>query len=100
MAIDLEKYKLPTSSSVNLDKYKTVQESSQIPDTRSISDKIWEGIASAGTDITNFLGGRAVAETLGSELAKIGKPQNEKDIISAEQPTLKQTAGSALQLGT
>lgn len=57
-------------------------------------------VLNAGTAVTNFLGGKAVQETFGAELAKIGKTQAEKDMLSAEQPSIGQTTGSALQLGS
>lgn len=50
--------------------------------------------------VTDAIGARAVADTYGSEIAKIGKSQQEKDIISSEQPTVGQTTGSALQTGS
>lgn len=50
--------------------------------------------------IVDVLGGEAVTDTFASEIAKIGRTQEEKDMISASQPTLGQTAGSALSLGS
>lgn len=56
-------------------------------------------ILNTATDITKFLGGGAVADTFGATAAKIGKSKQEKDIISQDQPSVKQTIGSGLQLG-
>lgn len=54
-----------------------------------------------GTAVTNFLGGRAVANTFGAEIAKsrAGSAQ-EREFISQAQPGVKETLGSALQLGS
>lgn len=61
---------------------------------KSLSQKILD----IGTGVTNFLGGKAVADTFGAEIAKAkAKTPEEKNLIT--QPTLKETAGSALQLG-
>lgn len=60
---------------------------------------IGQKVLNAGTAVSNFFGGKGVADTFGSEIAKIGKTPQEKASISQSQPTLGQTAGSALQLG-
>src|SRR3990167_3400646 len=105
MAIDLEKYKLPTNSSVNLDKYKTVQESSPIPDTRSISDKIWEGIASVGNATNKIFQGKQVGEAIGT-LGGYGvttikeslglSPQGATRAYDLSSPNIKQVAGDVI----
>jgi len=64
-----------------------------IPKQEGIGQKI----LNAGTSVTNFLGGKAVAETFGAEIAKLGATPQEKQYIT--QPSVKETAGSALQLG-
>lgn len=56
-------------------------------------------VLDAGTSVSNFFGGKGVADTFGAEIAKIGKSQQEKDIISREQPSVKETVGSGVQLG-
>lgn len=63
------------------------------------STSLGQGILNAGTAVTNFLGGKGVADTFGATIAKIGKTPQEKEIISQDQPTVKQTIGSGLQLG-
>ena len=60
----------------------------------------FQKVLDVGTSISNFVGGKGVADTFGSELAKVGKTQQEKDIISASQPSIKETIGSGLQLGS
>jgi len=55
-------------------------------------------LLNAGTAVTNFLGGRGVQETFGAELAKLGARPEDRQYIT--QPTLKETAGSAIQLGS
>jgi hypothetical protein len=93
--------------------FKTLKLAEEQPDFGSLrpADDVLDGFANvtkpktslgqkvlnAGTAVTNFLGGKAVQETFGAEIAKIGKPQEQKDLIT--QPTLKETSGSALQLG-
>lgn len=62
---------------------------------------LYEKALNAGTAVTNFLGGKAVADTFGAEIAKRSTDsQAEKDIISAEQPGTLQTLGSGLELGS
>lgn len=56
-------------------------------------------ILNTATGVNKFFGGEAVADTFGATAAKIGKSQQEKDIISAEQPSVKETIGSGIQLG-
>lgn len=56
-------------------------------------------ILDAATAVTEVLGGKAIADTFGSEIAKIGQPADIKSIISSSQPTPAQTLGSAIQLG-
>jgi PIN domain nuclease of toxin-antitoxin system len=95
MAIDYAKYKVPTTptttGTVNYNKYKL--NAPQKPKT------IGQRILDAGTSVTNFLGGKSVADTFGAEIARLRAPtQQEKNIISAGAPTVSQTAGSALQL--
>lgn len=53
-----------------------------------------------GSKVTGILGGSKVAETFGAEIAKLGATPEERSIISAEQPGIKETAGSALALGS
>lgn len=77
---------VPTTSTFNAPEIKT---------PKSLGQKILD----VGTGVSNFLGGKGVADTFGSEIAKMGKSQQEKDIISAEQPSLKETIGSGVQLG-
>lgn len=60
---------------------------------------VGQKVLDVGTGISNFFGGKGVADTYGATIAKIGKTQQEKDIISSQQPTVKQTVGSGLQLG-
>lgn len=57
-------------------------------------------ILNAGTAVSNFFGGKGVADAIGSDIAKI-KTNNptEKAIIASEKPSQKQIFGSALQLG-
>ena len=64
-----------------------------IPKQEGIGQKI----LNAGTAVTNFLGGKNVAETYGAEIAKLGATPQEKQYIT--QPGVKETLGSALQLG-
>lgn len=53
-----------------------------------------------GTKVTGALGGKNVAETFGAEIAKIGATPDERQIISQNQPGVKETIGSALSLGS
>lgn len=55
---------------------------------------LFSKIADTVVDATGL---RGVTDTFGSEIAKIGKSDTEKSILSQEQPSLKTTAGSALQ---
>ena len=84
-----------------LKEYKVVGGSSTKQET--VKDKkptsVGQKILNAGSAVTKFLGGEAVADTFGSEIAKIGKSSKEKSIISASQPGVKETVGSAIQLG-
>lgn len=59
----------------------------------------FQKVLDAGTAVSNFFGGKGIADTFGSEIAKIGKTQQEKDFISADQPGIKETVGSGIQLG-
>lgn len=61
---------------------------------KSLGQKVLD----AGTAVTNFLGGKAVQETFGAELAKLSASPEEKKYIT--QPTTKETLGSALQLSS
>lgn len=64
----------------------------------AIQNKKTPGLADK---ITDFVGARGIADTFGSEIAQRMAPtQEEKNIISASAPTVKQTAGSALQTGS
>lgn len=63
------------------------------------SKSLGQKVLDVGTGVSNFFGGKAVADTFGSEIAKIGKPQQQKDIISRDQPGIKETVGSGIQLG-
>lgn len=56
-------------------------------------------VLNAGTAVTNFLGGKAIADTFGAEIAKVGKSDQEKEFIAQEQPTVKETIGSGIQFG-
>lgn len=60
----------------------------------------YEKALNAGTAVTEFLGGKGVADTFGTAIAKIGKSDEEKAILDSEAPTLKETIGSGLQLGS
>lgn len=60
---------------------------------------VGQKVLNTATDVSNFFGGKGVADTYGASFAKIGKSEQEKNIISADQPTVKQTIGSGLQLG-
>lgn len=51
-----------------------------------------------GSKVTDFIGGSKVAETFGAEIAKRQVPEEQRQFI--EQPTLKETTGSALSLGS
>jgi len=51
----------------------------------------------AGTNVSNFLGGKGVSDTFGAEIAKLTSKPDAKQFI--DQPTTAQTTGSALQLG-
>jgi len=79
--------------------YSPVSVTQQTQPKKSFGENFVDTALNTGTNITNFLGGKAVADTFGSELAKIGKSQQEKDIISREQPGIKETIGSGIQLG-
>ena len=67
----------------------------EVKTPKSLGQKVLD----VGTSVSNFLGGKGVADTYGSEIAKLGKSQQEKDFISRDQPSLKQTIGSGIQLG-
>jgi len=55
-------------------------------------------IGRAARSITDFLGGGAVADTYGAEIAKLSATDDEKKYIN--QPTTKATLGSGLMLGS
>jgi len=57
-------------------------------------------VMDTGTKVTNMLGGKNVAETFGAEIAKIGATPEERQIISQDQPGVRETIGSALSLGS
>lgn len=61
--------------------------------------KLGQKVLNAGTSVANFFGAKGISETFGAEIAKVGKSQEEKNTISANQPKLKETVGSALQFG-
>ena len=59
-----------------------------------------QGALDTGTAVTNFLGGKKIAETFGAEIARArAKTQTEKNIISAGAPSVQETIGSGIQLG-
>lgn len=100
ISVDFEKE--PTKKDIDEVFAKISKPTKTVPATPTQPKKktgIGDKILNAGTAVTNFLGGGAIADTFGSELAKIGKSQQEKDIISREQPTVGQTVGSGIQLG-
>lgn len=58
-------------------------------------------IGKAANAVTDFLGGDKVAKTFGAEIAKFRTDDPQlKQIISQNQPTTKETAGSGLKLGS
>lgn len=63
------------------------------------SASLGQKVLNVGSAVTNFLGGKKVAETFGAEIARArAGSQEEKNIISAGAPTVGETAGSAIQL--
>lgn len=56
-------------------------------------------IGNAAKGIVDFIGAGPIAETFGTELAKIGKPKAEKDILEKSYPSQKAVIGSAIQTG-
>lgn len=70
------------------------------PTTPIKNPSLNQRVMDAGTKVTNLLGGRNVAETFGAEIAKIGASPEERQIISQDQPGVKETIGSALSLGS
>jgi len=62
------------------------------------TNTLGQKVLNAGTAVTNFLGGKSVADTFGAEIAKLRSTPEEKQYIT--QPSVKETAGSALQLGS
>lgn len=61
---------------------------------------IIDSIFNAATQFVDFLGGKHVADTFGTEIARIGKSPQDQANIEAMAPTVAQTTGSALQLGS
>lgn len=51
-----------------------------------------------GTKISDFVGGKGVSDYVGAKIAKSQLPQDQKQYVS--EPSAKQVAGSALQLGS
>ncbi len=84
---DLKSYKVVGSSPIE-----------KSPTTKG-KTSIGQKVLNAGTAVNKFLGGEKVAETFGSEIAKIGKTPQQKAQISSVQPGVKETVGSAIQLG-
>lgn len=72
------------------------QESSRVMQQKGIGQKILD----VGESVSDFLGGKGVTGTFGTEIAKIGKSPEEKATIEAGAPTLGQTIGSGLQIGS
>jgi len=70
------------------------------PTTPIKNPSLNQRVMDAGTKVTNLLGGRNVAETFGAEIAKIGASPEERQIISQDQPGVKEAIGSALSLGS
>lgn len=66
------------------------------PETQSTS--FGQKLLDTGTAVTNFLGGKSVQETFGAEIAKLKATPEERQFIT--QPTVGETAGSSLQLGS
>lgn len=83
----------------DLKTYKVLPNPAVIQTEAKKSTSTGQKILDAGTTVSNFFGGKGVADTFGSEIAKIGKSKQEKDFISSSQPTVKQTVGSGIQLG-
>lgn len=75
-----------------------VSSASSVPEVKT-SKSLGQKVLDAGTSVSNFFGGKGVADTFGATIAKIGKSKEEKDIISSEQPSVKETIGSGIQLG-
>ena len=58
------------------------------------------GLLNAGSGVTNFLGGESVAKQFGGEIARQGATEQEKMILAQDAPSVKQTIGSGIQLGS
>lgn len=50
--------------------------------------------------VVDTIGARPIVDTYGTALAKIGKNDQEKNILDAEAPSLREVAGSALKTGS
>lgn len=81
---DLKTYTVLGNSEASLPKEK---------EKKSTGQKILD----AGTAVTNFLGGKAIQETFGAEIAKARAKPEDRQFIT--QPGVKETIGSGLQLG-
>lgn len=69
------------------------QDISQMKQPKSLGQKVLD----VGTGISNFFGGKGVADLAGATMAKIGAKSEAKQYV--DFPTGKEVAGSALQLG-
>ena len=66
--------------------------------TQEVPKSFGDKLLGAGTAVSNFLGGRGVTDYLGAKIAKAAVPKEQRQFIS--EPTGKDVAGSALQLGS
>ncbi len=83
------------SAQPNFNTLKPVDSTPKPVQPKSIIDHIFN----FADTVTNLVGARSVADTFGSELARIGKTPEQRKFIEDTAPTPLQTAGSALQTG-
>lgn len=72
----------------------------QTPQSPTKPGSVIDSIFNAASSLVDFLGGKNVADTFGTEIARIGKSPQDQAAIESMAPTVSQTAGSALQLGS
>lgn len=72
-----------------------------IPASKSVTPaqakSLGQKILDTGTDISNFFGGKGVADEFGATIARAKAPENQKNAV--DFPTMKEVVGSDIQLG-
>lgn len=84
----------------DLKSYKVLGSESALQSTKPRAEEqksLEQKVLDAGTSVSNFFGGKGVADLAGATIAKANAKPDEKQFV--EFPTAKEVAGSAIQLG-